>query len=513
MKAHRYPAGCLFSSLNDIRNNRITIMGLGRNGGGCAAAQFFLRHGAYVTVTDMKDERELAPTIAVLESDHRFNHTHLTYHLGGHNTADFSNADCVIKNPGIRYDNNEYLAAARAIETDISVFLALSRAPIIAVTGSKGKSSTVSAIHYGLSTAGIPSFLGGNITVSPLSFLEQTNEHTPVILELSSWQLADLRGRNLLKPHIAVITKIVPDHLNWYDSMEAYVADKRLIYSAQTESDFSIFYAGPNAAQTGQSGSWEDSFATETHGTVLRYGTDRPDGRYRGAWIETDGTSWCGKILLPDMAQPETVLTELSVPGTHMRENALAAALVMAILRVPASDTARILASWPGTAHRLQHFHTAPCGGRIIRFYNDSCATVPEAAAAAVAAFDPPCILIAGGTDKALDFTPLANMLAAQAKQCTASYQTVTATPLYLLAGSGTDKLTPLLAARTISYNGPYETLPALLAALKEHECTAPSNADTVVFSPGATSFGMFANEFDRGNRYMELVKKIFPAA
>ncbi|MDE6736274.1 MAG: UDP-N-acetylmuramoyl-L-alanine--D-glutamate ligase, partial [Treponemataceae bacterium] len=219
---HTYPHGCCFSTPADIAGKNVTVMGLGLNGGGEATVRFLLSHGANVTVTDMKTADALAATIASLQNDPSLAHEHLRYVLGEHRMEDFANADCVIKNPGVKYDGNPFLAAAKAIETDISLFLHFSKAPIIAVTGSKGKSSTVSAIHYGLQKAGFTAFLGGNITVSPLTFLDQTDESTPVVLELSSWQLADLRGRKALKPKIALITKIIPDHQNFYHSMLAY---------------------------------------------------------------------------------------------------------------------------------------------------------------------------------------------------------------------------------------------------------------------------------------------------
>jgi UDP-N-acetylmuramoylalanine--D-glutamate ligase len=232
---HTYPAGCVFNSLEDIKDKHITVMGLGLNGGGEATVRFLLKHGAYVLATDMKSAEDLKPTIDSIAADSSLDTSRLTYRLGEHRLEDFSEADCVIKNPGVKYDGNQFLAVAKAIETDISLFLHFSKAPIIAVTGSKGKSSTVSAIHYGLTKAGFTAFLGGNITVSPLTFLDETDKTTPVVLELSSWQLADLRGRQALNPHISVITKIIPDHQNFYHSMIAYVNDKKLIYAGQTK--------------------------------------------------------------------------------------------------------------------------------------------------------------------------------------------------------------------------------------------------------------------------------------
>ena len=329
---HIYPRGCFFSSLDDIAGKRITVMGLGLNGGGEASVRFFLKYGAFVTATDMKTAEELAPTIASLESDTSLDTRRLRFVLGRHDIGDFEQADVVIKNPGVKYEGNKYLAAAKVIETDISVFLSFTQAPIIAITGSKGKSSTASAVHYGLTHAGFRAFLGGNITVSPLSFLEQTSGITPVVLELSSWQLADLRGRGVLKPVIAILTKIVPDHQNWYGSMERYVADKKLIYADQGIGCWTVCESPENDSA---SSVWGGIFAEETPGVPLYY-ADKPPryGACYGAWFNNDGK---GVVCLPlqssDMphlriadGEVHTVLEKLAVPGNHMRINALNAA-------------------------------------------------------------------------------------------------------------------------------------------------------------------------------------------
>ena len=226
----------MIRNLNDIAGLSVTIMGLGLNGGGLASARFFAENGAKeVIVTDMKTEEELAPSVAELR-----HYPNVRFTLGGHNIEDFRTVDMVIKNPGVKSEGNPYLAAAHCIETDISIFLQLSSAPVLAVTGSKGKSSTVSALYYGLQQCGIPAFLGGNITVSPLTFLTETRADTPVVLELSSWQLGDLAQSPQLKPKIALITHIMPDHQNWYGSMERYVADKKIIYRNQDKTDYTI---------------------------------------------------------------------------------------------------------------------------------------------------------------------------------------------------------------------------------------------------------------------------------
>ena len=528
MEFHSYPAKCAFSSISDIKGKHITIMGLGLNGGGEAAVRFFLNKGAHVLVTDMKTEEQLKPTIDRLSSDSTLDTSRLTYRLGEHRIEDFENADCVIKNPGVKYEGNKYLATAKAIETDLSIFLRFTDCPIIAVTGSKGKSSTVSAIYYGLNKAGFTAFLGGNITVSPLTFIDEVNQDTPVVIEFSSWQLSDLRGRGVLRPHISIITKIVPDHQNWYGNMEDYVKDKRLIYKDQTKGDYSIFDAEDDELGTGPDKSlhpgattWGNLFADESKATVLRYGRQplentsaaiSQDKKIYGVWQENnpDGT-FCGKVLLGGMTEPEVILDGLSVPGEHMKINVLNAALVLYLMGVDAKRTREICKSWTGIDHRLQYFHSFKNkNGKEIKFYNDSCATVPEAASAASQSFCKSVILLTGGTDKGLELTPLKDVLCQKGELNALNENgVIPVKDIYFLQGSATDKITPELEKEKISFNGPFDSLDKMLVSLKEKLSETEDN-EIVVFSPGATSFGMFSNEFDRGNKYMDAVKKLF---
>lgn len=505
---YSFKPGCTFQTLEDIKGKNIVVMGLGLNGGGEACVRFFLKHGANVLATDMKTAEQLQPTIQRLADDPEIDTSRLKYRLGEHKIEDFHHADCVIKNPGVKIEGNKYLAAAKNIETDISIFLHFTKAPVIAVTGSKGKSSTVSAINYGLNKAGFTAFLGGNITVSPLTFLEKTNEKTPVVLELSSWQLADLRGRSALKPKICIITKIVPDHQNWYHAMEPYVADKRLIYADQTPSDYSIFDFEGDEPGTGpeSGGTWGDFFAKETKGTVLRYAKSKlPEGIFGVYQTKDEEGSFCGKAILPGMKEPETILKNLIVPGDHMKINALNAALVLRLMGVPSTQCVKIMGEWPGIDHRLQFFHEYKNNaGGTFRFYNDSCATVPEAAAAASQSFGKPVYLLTGGTDKGLELSPLSKTLSGKNKN------EIPVKSLYLLKGTATDKIVPELDSANVKYSGPFSSLNEMLLALKAEIENSTQKGEIVVFSPGATSFGMFANEFDRGNKFMQAVKEIF---
>ncbi|HPM71767.1 MAG TPA: UDP-N-acetylmuramoyl-L-alanine--D-glutamate ligase [Spirochaetales bacterium] len=455
--------------LEDIPGLRVTVMGLGLNGGGVASARFFAERGALVTVTDMKDETALAESVAALSG------LGIRYALGRHDEADFSGADLVIKNPAVRPDN-PYLLAAKRVETDLSMFLRFCPARIAAVTGSKGKSTTATAMAWMLKAGGLDAYLGGNITVSPLGFLDSATADSVVVLELSSWQLGDLRGSGVLKPSVAALTRIVPDHLDRYGTMEAYVADKRLIYADQDSSDWTVFDLDDPYGR---------SFAAETGASVLGYGAILPPGTY-GVRVPADGSPCIAT--LPDVGEAELVPERLLVPGAHARRNLAAAAVSAWALGVEPTRIAAAAATFPGVEHRLEPIRDR----RGVRWFNDSAATVPEAAKAAVEAFDAPVVLITGGTDKKLEFE-------------TARSAYARAASVVLLSGTGTDKILPLLKADGVPYSGPYSDIG--LAVAEADRLALPGSV--VVLSPGCTSFGMFKNEFDRGRRFKAAVAEL----
>ena len=470
----------LKNMLENIHNVSVTVMGLGLNGGGLAASAFFAERGAKVTVTDLKSAEELEPSVKKLSG-----FSNIRFVLGEHRIEDFKSADLVIKNPGVKREGNIYLQNARRIETDISVFLSLSHAPLLAVTGSKGKSSTASALHYGLKALGYNAFLGGNITVSPLTFLEQTGSTTPVVLELSSWQLADLKNADFFKPQIAIITPIMSDHLNWYGTMEKYVADKKIIYKNMDKNCRLICAYGDR---------WGNEFAEESAARIYRYGEQALPEQIDGAFFIDGVNGFCrvdGKCV--------HVLNEKSrVPGIKLKQNVLNAALALMLYGTDtgifpsesfsAEKLSEVMNGYAGIEHRMEFFYES----NGVEFYNDSAATIPEAAEAALCAFSSPPVLICGGTNKKLDFTPLAE-------------QAHRAKSLYLLRGSGTDLLIDLLKERGIAYYGPFDGFDPLLAQLKNRL----EKGDKVVLSPGAASFELFTNEFYRGNQFKQKVREM----
>jgi UDP-N-acetylmuramoylalanine--D-glutamate ligase len=456
LKAHESLAGA-----------NVTVMGLGLHGGGASAARFLAREGARVTVTDLRGEAELGPSLEALGS------VPIRFVLGRHEEEDFSAADIVIKNPAVRR-SSPYLAHARHIETDISIFLARNPAAVVAITGTKGKSSTSSATHHVLARTTGHAFLGGNITRSPLEFLDRLTTDDTVVLELSSFQLGDLTltpgGISALRPRVSVITSIFRDHLNYYGSMEEYVADKRQVYRGQ----------GPRDWTLARDDEWGRSFLAETPAQRAVLSDERLPPATTGAYL--DGELGYARV---DGEAELIVPAGLLVPGGHMRRNLLAAGLIGRLLGVDATGVREAVSTFSGIGHRLELVDER----NGVRFYNDSAATIPEATLEAVSSFAAPVHLIAGGTDKNIDFGLFAD-IAAQVRA------------LYLLDGNATAAISRAAGAGS---RGPYGSLEEAVAAA----AAAAREGEIVILSPGCASFGMFQNEFDRGRRFRDIVKEL----
>ncbi|RLD31789.1 MAG: UDP-N-acetylmuramoyl-L-alanine--D-glutamate ligase, partial [Bacteroidetes bacterium] len=342
------------NSETDISSLKVTIMGLGLHGGGLSSALFFAERGAELTVTDLREEKILRPII------NKLGKYKIKYVLGKHREEDFINADLVIKNPAVP-PGSPFLKLAKQIETDISIFLKYNRRPIIAVTGSKGKSTTVSAIYKVLHSIKIDAKLGGNITTSPLNFIDDcTNKNGgEVILELSSWQLADLKGKELLIPRISVITNIMPDHQNRYASMNEYIEDKKLIYADQTEKDFLICNYDDEYGKI---------FAKESSAKALFVSQKPLPPNTEGAFI----LNYKGYVRINGLE--EQVLPEdIQIPGEHNRLNLLYAALILRLSGIDVMEIKKGLKEFTGIAHRMELITTY----NNVKWYNDSASTIP----------------------------------------------------------------------------------------------------------------------------------------
>ncbi len=488
MKPTDQPApGNLPGSLSGAR---VTVMGLGLHGGGVAATRYLVSEGAEVTVTDLRDENRLASSIEAISG------LPVRLVLGRHEDADFSEADFVVKNPAVPR-HSRYLAKARRIETDLSLFLKRFSGPILAVTGTKGKSTTAGALHYGLTRAGLPAQLGGNITISPLTFLRETTAESPVVLELSSFQLGDLTmvdgGIGVLVPRVGVITSFFRDHQDYYGSMERYFGDKAILAAAVPPE---------GAVVLGATGEYGRRFSQLSRAPVY-WAAGNPGSGYRqgpgpatqppGVSLTEDGVSLLDPFRGRD---PLEVPLPGGVPGSAaLRLNYGMTLLSLFLYGIDPTLLADCLEGFPGVEHRLEL--CGSIGG--CRVYNDSAATVPEATLAAVRSFSAPVRLIAGGTDKGLDYDSIVDAVRESAGT-------------YFLEGSASEKMLAVLSkvaggSRTRApgglVRGPFSSLEECLEAALEDAAAG----EVVVFSPGCASFEKFDNEFHRGRVFKSLVE------
>ena len=424
----------------------VTVMGLGLLGRGVNDVRYLAENGARLTVTDLKTAEELAPSLAALAA-----YPEISYVLGEHRLEDFRSADFVLKAAGVPLDS-PFVAEARRhgvpVEMDEALFARLSGATIVGVTGTRGKTTTALLLHAMLERAGANPRLGGNIrALATLPLLDEVRPGDLVVLELSSWQLQGF-GDAQLSPHVAVFTNFMPDHMNYYGGdMDRYFADKAHIYRHQGEGD--VLVAGPQVAAL---------IEHDEHRATLHIAS--------AAQIPDD---W-----------------RLLVPGEHNRANVALATEAALALGASDDDVRGAAEAFTGAPERLELVREV--GG--VAYVDDTTSTIPEATLAAIDALaGREIVLIGGGVDKGLDYSALAGAIAERTKAAV------------LLEGTATDKLVGHLggrAAHVSTASGMREAfdLAAGLAAA----------GDVVLLSPGAASFGLFRNEFDRGEQFVELV-------
>lgn len=440
-----------------FKEKKVLILGLGINQGGLGAARFFANAGAKVRVTDLKDKEFLKPSLDQLKD-----FPEIEYVLGEHRHEDLDWADLIIRNPALRPDN-PYLKYAREkgkqVEMDMGIFLQfVSPYQIIGVTGTKGKSTTASLIYEALRAGGKEVIFAGNIGKSVLDTIPFVKKDTLVVLELSSFQLEGFLDHKV-SPKYAVITNIFPDHLNYYGSMEKYTEAKRIIAQYQTKDDFLFLKENDEVCS-------KPEFLEGLKGQVVYYSIKD----------------------LPQDFSPK-------LPGEHNLQN-FAAALAVShkILDLASQGLAlRALADFQGVEFRLQLIYDK----KGIKIYNDTAATSPNATIQALKSL-PNSILICGGVNKDLPYQQLAEAIHQYTKA------------VFFLEGTATDeilaKMTEIGHQSAHKIQGIYTDLEKLMKDVKD--ITKPK--DIILFSPGAASFNLFQNEFDRGRKFNEAVEKIF---
>ncbi|MFL5733060.1 MAG: UDP-N-acetylmuramoyl-L-alanine--D-glutamate ligase [Chloroflexia bacterium] len=459
----------------DYTNKNILVMGLGVHGGGLGVARYMARNGANVRVTDLRTADKMQPSIDALAAEG----LHIEYTLGEHREDDFRWADVVVKNPAVPSES-PLLQLARSlgkpIEMEISLFLKLCPAPVIGITGTKGKSTTSTWTWEILRQWRPDAVLAGNLRVSALEALPKIGPDTPVVLELSSFQLEGLEDP-AISPHLAAVTNLSPDHMDRYQGMQDYGDAKKHIFRYQTpeRGDYAVLNANDPIVST---------WAAEAPAGVAWFGSGS---------IPNPGVQFANRALhLLRDGHPPTPLCEpgdISLPGEHNLANAACASMLALLAGAPLEAVRAGLRSFTGVADRMELLATLDG----VRFYNDTTSTTPASTIAALNSLDGPIVLIAGGADKGLDFAALAPIVAQRTLA------------VALLEGTATPLMEQQFRAAGANLLGRFNDFADAVRASWQ---AAPAGG-SVLLSPATASFGMFTNEFHRGERFRSIVSTL----
>ena len=462
----------------DLKNKRITIMGLGLNQGGLGVTRFLAKAGAKILVTDLKTKEELEPSLEKLKD---FN---IKYILGRHREEDFINTDMVIQNPAVPH-NSKYLKIAQSqgipIETDLDLFFQLCPSKnIIAVAGTKGKSTVSQLIYHIFKEAQKDTILAGNIGISVLDILEKINPQTWIILEISTWQMEGIKDRKF-KPHTTILNNILPDHLDRYSNFEKYAQAEKLIFKYQQSNDNLVVNFDNKETHRAK---------RETNSKVYWFSAKKKIEP--GCYLENDELFFQSR----EYKMPFAKISDLPLPGPHNLENILAASTVGFIHNVPGEIILKALKSFPGVPYRLEFIGEF----RGVKFYNDTCATTPEATLAALESFPKhPIILFLGGKDKKLNYENFAKAIGQDKK----------VKKIILLQHPAYDASLKILSALKKHLDSEKIILTSSLKVGVEAALQQAQANDIILLSPAAASFGMFKNEFDRGDQFNKIVKNL----
>ncbi len=457
----------------ELAGARVTVMGLARSG--VAACRLLQAAGARVTVADRKESTELAAVLGGIDRDH------VGVTVGARYESSLDEADLVVISPGVPYRLAPLEAVRRRgvkVISELELASQFFRSPLLAITGTNGKSTTVTLIGKFLAESGKRAFVGGNLgTALSEAAVEdlhagQAGQPSPfdyLVVEVSSFQLETI---DRFHPWIAALLNVTVDHQDRYESLDEYIAAKQRIFENQTASDFSLFNLDDSrvaALRHRVPGKRLGFTTTSTLGSDLSGGTYLEDDR-----IVTTVTG---------VRQEICRRSEIRIIGNHNVENVMAAATYGLLCGCPLDVIRRVLATFPGLEHALEIVRER----RGVRFVNDSKGTNVDATLKALESIDHPIWLIAGGRDKGGDFSRLAQAVSRRVSRVILIGE---AAPLLRQAWDGVATLTEA-------------------ATLREAvDCAAQgaSPGDVVLLSPACASFDMFADYQDRGRQFKALV-------
>jgi UDP-N-acetylmuramoylalanine--D-glutamate ligase len=449
----------------ELNGKRALVVGLGKSG--VASALFMKAHGARVTVSDTKSGDELRNEIPVL-LDHG-----ITVETGGHGDRTFRGQDLIVVSPGVPVDAPPLVQARSLGETvigEIELAAQFLPGPIIAITGSNGKTTTTTLTGEIMTAAGLPTLVGGNIGTPAISLAERAKPETVVVLEISSFQLETIQT---FRPKIAVVLNVTPDHLDRHRTFEIYTDAKARIFENQQGRDFAVLNADdPTCVAMG----------ARTRAQVFWF--SRQQEVQQGAWVRD------GNIVFRDSQGQREILqiSEIPLKGAHNLENVLAAVCTGVLMGCSPEKVREAVQDFKAVEHRLEF--VATIGG--VDYYNDSKATNVDATIKALESFPANIHLILGGKDKGSDYTVLNDLIRQRVKG------------LYTI-GAAAAKIESHLKGAEIVHAETLEN-----AIRKAHATAQPG--DVVLLAPACASFDQFKNYEHRGKMFKEIVAALATA-
>ena len=447
----------------ELKDKRVLVVGLGKSG--VASALFLKDRGARVTVSDTKSPDQLRDEIPVL-LDHG-----ITVETGGHGERTFRGQDLIVVSPGVPVDAKP-LVQARALGEPVIGEIELAaqhlQGPIVAITGSNGKTTTTTLTGEILTTGGLPTLVGGNIGTPAISLVAKAKPETVVVLEVSSFQLETIQT---FRPKIAVVLNVTPDHLDRHRTFEAYVDAKARIFENQQASDFAVLNEDDETCRT---------MGERTRAQVFWF--SRKKEVKQGAWVRD------GQIMFRDgRGQFEVMLvSEIPLKGAHNVENVLAGVCGGMLMGCKAELTRKAVREFKAVEHRLEYVATV----KGVEYYDDSKATNVDATIKALESFPANIHLILGGKDKGSDYTVLNDLLRHRVKR------------VYTIGAAAEKIESHIKGAAEIVHA---ETLDN---AVRRAAATAKAG-DIVLLAPACASFDQFQSYNHRGRVFKEVVHSL----
>ncbi len=461
-----------------FRDKKIVVFGIGQLGGGVSVIKFLVSAGAQVIATDIKSKEELKKSLLEIKDL-----KNVTLVLGQHRREDFVHTDMIVKTPGCPW-TNEYIKLALKnnipVETDASLFLRLCKNKVIGITGTKGKTTVSHMVTHFLKNTGHHTIQVGVGITPVLNRLSLLKKNTIVVFELSSWRLSALKYAKV-SPHIAIFTSFFPDHMNYYSNMDTYWKDKEQIFKHQKKDDFLIFNAD------------DQNLFSKIQANKLnskKIAVTFSNDRSKEIFVEGDYAF----LNVGDKIKKIANISDMQVMGVHNRRNMLLA--MGAVRAIGASETKLLKAvkSFRSIKYRLEHIRTL----NGVEYYNDTAATNPGASIVALDAFSGRnIILLAGGAEKNLEIKEFTEQIAKKVKK------------VLFFKGEYSERLISALKKmklkKDLSDFKLYSSMKEILNEAKKQS----EEEDVVLLSPGASSFSMYRNEFERGDEFVLEVERL----